>query len=106
MKEVRSYREGVYCRYLGGDLRNLESVLHDPPSGWLLPYPKRLPSLLQFLKFWGPNLRYDDFAASNWRPGFIEILNYLVTLKRKIDARLRRELANRRHDRLRGAEVK
>jgi len=106
VKEVHSHRAGVYCRYLGGDLRNLESVLHGPPPDWRLPYPKRLPTLLQFLKFWGPNLCYDDFASGDWRPGFIEILNYLVTLKRRIDGQLRRKFASRLYDRLRGAEVK
>jgi predicted ATP-grasp superfamily ATP-dependent carboligase len=77
---IPSYRQGVVCRHLCGDLRHLENVLLGPPLGWSLDFPKRLPTLLEFLKFWGPNLCYDDFAAGDWRPGLAELRNYFVGL--------------------------
>ncbi len=89
---VHSYRQGVVCRHLAGDLRHLENVLVGPPAGWSLDFPKRLPTLLQFLKFWGPNLHYDDFAAGDWRPGLAELRNYLAELGGRFLGRLRRAL--------------
>lgn len=86
---IHSYRQGVVCRHLAGDLRHLENVLLGPPPGWSLDFPKRLPTLLQFLKFWGTNLRYDDFAAGDWRPGLAELRNYFVELGGRFLDRLR-----------------
>jgi predicted ATP-grasp superfamily ATP-dependent carboligase len=70
---VLNYQAGVQCRYLVGDLNHLESVLHGPPPGWRLPYPKRLPTVLSFLRFWGRDLHYDDFACGDWRPGLADL---------------------------------
>jgi predicted ATP-grasp superfamily ATP-dependent carboligase len=93
---IHSYRQGVVCRHLVGDLRHLESVLLGPPPGWSLDFPKRLPTLLQFLKFWGTNLRYDDFAAGDWRPGLAELRNYFVELGGRFLGRLRRAFTGTR----------
>ena len=87
---IHFYREGVLCRHLAGDLRHLENVLLGPPPQWSLDFPKRLPTLLQFLKFWGMNLRYEDFAAGDWRPGLAELANYVVELSERLLGRLRR----------------
>lgn len=87
---IHSYRQGVVCRHLSGDLRHLESVLLGPPLGWSLDFPKRLPTLLKFLKFWGPNLCYDGFAAGDWRPGLAELRNYFIELGGRFRGRLRR----------------
>jgi predicted ATP-grasp superfamily ATP-dependent carboligase len=96
VEEVSSYRQGISCRYLGGDLRHLESVLHGPPRDWRLDFPKRLPTLVEFVKFWGSNLRYDDFAVGDWRPGFAELRNYFVELGGRIQVWLWRVLTGRR----------
>jgi predicted ATP-grasp superfamily ATP-dependent carboligase len=93
---IHSYRQGVVCRYLGGDLRNLESVLLGPPPDWPLDFPRRLPTLLEFLRFWGPNLYYDDFAAGDWRPGLAELRNYFVDLGGRFRGRVRRAFTGRR----------
>jgi predicted ATP-grasp superfamily ATP-dependent carboligase len=87
---IHFYREGVLCRHLAGDLRHLENVLLGPPPQWSLDFPKRLPTFLQFLKFWGMNLRYEDFAAGDWRPGLAELGNYFAELSERFLSRLRR----------------
>jgi predicted ATP-grasp superfamily ATP-dependent carboligase len=87
VQEVSTWRAGVECRYLADDFRHLENVFYGPPAGWPLPYPKRLPTLLRFCKFWGRNLRYDDFAGGDWRPGLVGLRNYFAELGSKIWAR-------------------
>jgi predicted ATP-grasp superfamily ATP-dependent carboligase len=76
VEPISSYRVGIRCRSLAGDLRHLESVLLGPPPGWRLAYPKKVPTLLAFCHFWGRNLRYDEFAANDWLPGFVLLGNY------------------------------
>ncbi len=95
VEEVSSYRQGIFCRYLAGDLRHLESVLHGPPHDWRLDFPKRFPTLVEFVKFWGSNLRYDDFAVGDWRPGLAELRNYFVELGGRIRGRLWRAFTGR-----------
>jgi predicted ATP-grasp superfamily ATP-dependent carboligase len=92
VEEVHEYRVGVQCRYLVGDLYHLEGVLAGPPPGWRLAYPKRLPTVLSFLKFWGTNLRYDDFAGGDWRPGLADLGAYFRGLLGRIGCKLRRVL--------------
>ncbi|MBI1749139.1 MAG: ATP-grasp domain-containing protein [Acidobacteria bacterium] len=90
VEPVLNYQSGILCRYLVGDLKHLESVLNGPPPGWRLPYPKRLPTLLNFLRFWGRNLRYDDFAAGDWRPGLAELGAHFRELAGHLFRKLRR----------------
>jgi len=90
VEEVKSYRHGILCRYLVGDLTHLESVLRGPSPAWRLPYPRRLQTLVSFVKFWGRNVRYDDFAAGDWRPGFYGLKNYLRGLCQRIGRKLLR----------------
>ena len=87
---VAAYTTGILGRSLVGDCKHLESVLYGPPAGWRLPFPRRLPTLLNFLKFWGPRLRYDDFAAGDWRPGLAELGIYFRGLAERVFRRLRR----------------
>ena len=70
-------------------------MLLGPPLGWSLDFPKRLPTLREFLKFWGPNLYYDDFAAGDWRPGLAELRNYFVELGGRFRGRVRRAFTGR-----------
>jgi predicted ATP-grasp superfamily ATP-dependent carboligase len=90
IEEVKSYHHGIACRYLVGDLTHLESVLRGPSPDWRLPYPRRLRTLVNFFKFWGRNMRYDDFAAEDWRPGFYGLKNYFLGLCERIGRKLRR----------------
>lgn len=94
VEEVKSYHHGIACRYLAGDLTHLESVLRGPSPGWRLPYPRRLPTLVNFLKFWGRNVRYDDFATQDWRPGVYGLKNYFQGLCERIGRKLRRTEAD------------
>lgn len=87
---VTGYTTGIRSRSLVGDCKHLESVLYGPPAGWRLAFPRRIPTILSFLKFWGPQLRYDDFAAGDWRPGFADLGNYFRGLAGRVFRRLRR----------------
>jgi predicted ATP-grasp superfamily ATP-dependent carboligase len=44
------YREGVRCRWFLGDVRHLVETFAGPPAGFPGNFPKRLPTLLSFLK--------------------------------------------------------
>jgi predicted ATP-grasp superfamily ATP-dependent carboligase len=90
--KVEEYRAGIECRYLAGDFKHLESVLLGPPPGWKLEYPRRLPTLLRFLRLWGANLRYDDFAGDDFGPGLAEISAYFGGLLRRALGRRRQSL--------------
>ncbi len=90
---VLEYRSGIRCRSLAGDLKHLASVLYGPPPGWRLPFPRRLPTLIEFFKFWHPQQSYDDFAAGDWRPGLAGLKNHFLDLARRGIRRLRRAVA-------------
>lgn len=49
-REPASYREGVRCRWLLGDLRHLLEVWRGPPEGYPEKYPSRWGTLAQFLR--------------------------------------------------------
>jgi predicted ATP-grasp superfamily ATP-dependent carboligase len=44
-----AYRTGVRCRWLLGDTRHLLQVMQGPPSGYPVPFPRRLSTLLAYL---------------------------------------------------------
>jgi predicted ATP-grasp superfamily ATP-dependent carboligase len=90
VEKTSSYREGVSCRYLAGDLRHLEGVLSGPPPHWSMDFPKWLPTVLAFLKFYGRELYYDDFAEGDWRPGVVGVRKFFGELVRRFRPRLRR----------------
>lgn len=106
VEQAKSYRTGVYCGSLVGDLRHLESVLYGPPAPWPLPFPGRLRTLASFFKFWGGHPRCDEFAARDWRPGFLELRNYLVELGGRLSRLLHREIPIHLPGRLQGGPVK
>lgn len=81
------YETGIHSRYLAGDLQHLEKVMLGPPRGWQFPYPRRLPTLFSFLKFWGRKLRYDDFACGDDRPGWYGLQQYGRELWRRMARR-------------------
>lgn len=90
VEPVRGYTSGIRSRSLVGDCKHLENVLHGPPPGWRRPFPRRLPTLLAFLTFWGPSVRYDDFAGGDWRPGIADLGNYFRSLAGRVYRRLQR----------------
>jgi hypothetical protein len=58
------YAEGVRCRWLLGDTRHLIEVLRGAPAGYPGRFPRRLQSLLDFVKpipgTHHDNFRWDD----------------------------------------------
>jgi predicted ATP-grasp superfamily ATP-dependent carboligase len=84
VEPVLHWQSGLLGRYLAGDLQHVESVLLGPPRGWRLPYPARWETLRAFLGTGGSALRYDDFAAGDWRPGLHGLAQYAGGLLRRV----------------------
>jgi len=55
---VLDYKRGIVCRDLYNDFVYLYNMLFSRDNRF--KYPKRLPAILEFLKFFGKNLVYDD----------------------------------------------
>jgi predicted ATP-grasp superfamily ATP-dependent carboligase len=69
----KSYRVGVQCRYLKGDLSFLTAVLKGRPPYWNGPFPGRLEALAAIAPWpgrWRPyNFRVDDPLPALWEAG-------------------------------------
>ena len=76
--ECREYRMGVRCRWLVGDARHLVEVLRGRPAGWIDDFPSRWKTVLDFLKFFGRDLFYDDLWLSDPAPFVAEIGDFLL----------------------------
>jgi predicted ATP-grasp superfamily ATP-dependent carboligase len=74
--EVMTYRAGVRCRWLVGDLVHLGEVLKGPPPGWPGPFPRRGETVRDFCHLFGKDLYYDDFQFCDVKPFFAEMLDY------------------------------
>ncbi len=86
-RSVSSYREGVRCRWFLGDVRHLIEVLRGPPSGFPGPFPRRLPTLLQFLVP-VPGTFHDNFSLRDPMPEIGDWLDFMFRrLLRKRRAR-------------------
>ncbi len=73
--ECFEYRVGVKNRWLLGDTRHLVEVFRGRPAGWGDGFPSRWKTLLDFMKFIGRDLHYDDLWLSDPLPFFAEILD-------------------------------
>jgi len=69
---------GVRCRWLVGDARHLVEVLRGRPAGWIDDFPSRWKTVLDFLKFFGRDLFYDDLWLSDPAPFVAEIGDFLL----------------------------
>lgn len=67
VEPVSSYREGLRCRWLLGDLRHLIEVWKGAPGGYPQPYPGRLKTLLAEL-LPAPGTLHDNFQLSDPLP--------------------------------------
>jgi predicted ATP-grasp superfamily ATP-dependent carboligase len=72
-----SYRVGVRCRHLKGDLSYLAAALKGRPAGWRGEYPGRLQALAQIAP-WPGRWRSYNFSVSDPQPGLREAINYLM----------------------------
>jgi predicted ATP-grasp superfamily ATP-dependent carboligase len=64
-----SYKTGIQCRRVVGDLTHLENLRRGKPSEWPLPYPNFWSSMAKMALPWYPGLRYDDLSFTDPRPG-------------------------------------
>lgn len=62
------YTCGITSRSISDELVHLEKVWEGKPTGWPLPFPRFLPTLLKTLIPWYPGLRYDDLWFSDPKP--------------------------------------
>lgn len=73
------YKVGVRNRWLLGDLDVLISVMRSRRSSLNLPtgFPSRLGLLVQFMRFWRPDLHYDVLRLEDPMPGIVEFAQWL-----------------------------
>lgn len=74
-KEI-SFKTGITCRRMAGELTHLENLRRGTPPGWPIPYPNLWSSFLKIAVPWYPGLRYDDLAEGDLRPGLAEVANW------------------------------
>lgn len=82
VRPVLSYRKGVKCRWFGGDVQHLLSVLKGVSNGASLQWPSRLRTLIDFLKFYEKGLMYDSLCCDDPMPFFSSI--YAITSERAL----------------------
>jgi len=78
-----SYRRGVRCRWLAGDLRHLIEVWKGPPIGYPGPYPGRMQTLLDVLTP-VPGTYHDLFQ---WRDPLPELADWVYAFSRTMKGR-------------------
>lgn len=82
----RSYRVGVRCRHLRGDISHLAGVLKGAPPGWPGDFPKRLP-LIGALIPWPGRWRPYNLWVTDPAPALVEAWGFLAaelrTLRRR-----------------------
>lgn len=81
--ENKTYRPGITCRRMVGELTHLSNVLAGKPGNWPLPYPGFWSTLLRVAMPWYPGIRYDDLWLSDPHPGISGLANWFrVRMKR------------------------
>lgn len=75
---VNTYRTGVQCRWLLGDLRHLLSVMQGAPKGWSSGFPARIETLRAVLSGFHRSIYDDDFVRGDLIPGFIGLIDFLI----------------------------
>ena len=88
IEPVMEYREGIKCRYLLGDFTHLFKVMKGSPSH-IFKYPKRLPTLWNFMKFYQKDMFYDNFSSGDYMVGIRTFLNFLFSIPKLLFGRAR-----------------
>lgn len=73
-----SYQENIKSRHLLADLKHLISVLLTRKKVAGLPYPKRFPAIVDFLKFFEKDLYYDVESWSDPKPFLAELIDSAI----------------------------
>lgn len=78
IEPVDTYRLGVRCRWLLGDLRHLVSVAKGPPKGWPTHFPHLWPTVQDVLRGFHPSVHDDDFVKGDLAPGLMAFVDFLA----------------------------
>lgn len=70
VQPVLNYKKGVKCRWFGGDVKHLFSILKGVSGGHYTQYPSRLRALTDFLKFYEKDMIYDSLCWDDPMPFF------------------------------------
>lgn len=79
-----NYKVGKKCRWLGGDIKHLFTILKKSPKNCGIRYPNRLRVLGDFLKIYERNMTYDSFFLDDILPFFAPIYVGASSIKDKI----------------------
>jgi predicted ATP-grasp superfamily ATP-dependent carboligase len=90
-----SYRVGIRCRHLKGDLSYLTGALKGRPRDWLGPFPSRLGAIAAVVP-WPGRWRAYNFRLTDPIPAVREAGDYLVNEARGLAARRRPRIAESR----------
>jgi predicted ATP-grasp superfamily ATP-dependent carboligase len=71
-----SYREGLVCRRLVGELTHLVNVRAGKPKNWPAAYPGFWSTLLKVAIPWYPGMCYDDLSWQDPRPGIAGVRHW------------------------------
>ncbi|MFZ1008096.1 MAG: ATP-grasp domain-containing protein [Candidatus Sulfotelmatobacter sp.] len=72
----KTYRTGITCRRMVGELTHLSNVRAGKPCNWPVPYPGFWSTLLRVAMPWYPGMYYDDLWFSDPRPGISGLANW------------------------------
>jgi predicted ATP-grasp superfamily ATP-dependent carboligase len=72
-----SYREGLVCRRLVGELAHLANVRGGRPKDWPAAYPSFWSTLVKVAIPWYPGMCYDDLSWQDPRPGLAGVRHWL-----------------------------
>lgn len=73
---VLDYKKGILCRDLRGDFAHLFFVMFLRDKGF--EYPKRLPALWNFIRFYQKNLVYDDLSFDDPKLTLRALINIVI----------------------------
>jgi predicted ATP-grasp superfamily ATP-dependent carboligase len=90
VRAAESYRAGVQCRSLRGDLSHLVGVLKGRPAGWNGPFPSRLSTFWAVAPFPGRQWTGYTFRMSDPVPGVLEAWEYVRSESRGLRNRVKR----------------
>lgn len=72
-----TYRKGIVCRRMIGELTHLSNLRRGKPPEWPAPYPNFWITVAKMALPWYPGLRYDDLSFSDPKPGWAGIQEWL-----------------------------